>query len=59
MMFINSNIGIDLPLKNKWKLQLEPNYSYAIFGTTDALKNVAINPNHLGLKFGLLYQIRE
>jgi hypothetical protein len=59
MLFLNSTMGIDVPLKNKWKLQLEPSYSYALLGTTDANKNVNINPNHLGLKFGLLYQIRE
>lgn len=59
MLFVNSTMGIDMPLKNKWRLQIEPSYSYALLGTTDANKFVNINPNHLGLKFGLLYEIRK
>lgn len=59
MLFVNSTMGLDMPLKAKWKLQIEPSYSYAILGTTDANKFVNINPNHLGIKVGLLYLIRE
>jgi hypothetical protein len=59
MLFVNSTMGLDMPLKNKWKLQIEPSYSYALLGTTDANKFVNINPNHLGVKVGLLYLIRE
>lgn len=59
MLFVNSTMGLDMPLKNKWKLQIEPSYSYALLGTTDAHNFVNINPNHLGVKVGLLYFIRE
>lgn len=59
MLFINSTMGIDYPISNKWRLQLEPSYSYAILGSTDANKFVNINPNHLGAKLGLVYDIRR
>jgi hypothetical protein len=59
MVFVNTTMGIDCPIGLKTKLQIEPSYSYALLGTTDALKNVSINPNHIGLRIGVLYEIRK
>jgi hypothetical protein len=59
MLFINTTMGIDCPIGLKTKLQIEPSYAYALLGTTDALKNVSINPNHIGLRIGVLYEIRK
>ncbi len=58
-LFVNSSMGFDFPINQKLRLQFEPSYSYALLGTTDANKNVNIHPSHIGLKAGLLFELRK
>ncbi len=58
MLFVNTGMGVDQRIGGKWRLQAEPNYAYALLGTKDSKKNLNLNPNHLGLKIGLLYEVR-
>jgi hypothetical protein len=59
LLFLNTSMGLDHPIATNWRIQIEPSYAYGVLGTTDSPRNLKINPNHLGLKIGIMYEIRK